>query len=188
MTGFLFFLSLPKRHVKSNNENNVYQNCFDYPPGFSGCGSFYLSTKRLTESQQDPLFWEILSLCRPVSEYEVETNAAVIRLSQEEDDVIFRFEDTLADLLSLLNKPYFIHSFTQKNIGHDDSFLYARCTRCTAMIHGVDFFKRVLEGKEKDFWANESEGVLYIAKEAWARKHGSDVESFPHSSKNALYF
>ena len=29
----------------------------------------------LTESQQDPLFWEILSLCRPVSEYEVETNA-----------------------------------------------------------------------------------------------------------------
>ena len=139
----------------------------------------------LTESQQDPLFWEILSLCRPVSEYEVETNAAVIRLSQEEDDVIFRFEDTLADLLSLLNKPYFIHSFTQKNIGHDDSFLYARCT---AMIHGVDFFKRVLEGKEKDFWANESEGVLYIAKEAWARKHKSDVEHFPHSSKNALYF
>ena len=139
----------------------------------------------LKESQQDPLFWEILSLCRPVSEYEVETNAAVIRLSQEEDDVIFRFEDTLADLLSLLNKPYFIHSFTQKNIGHDDSFLYARCT---AMIHGVDFFKRVLEGKEKDFWANESEGVLYIAKEAWARKHRSDVEHFPHSSKNALYF
>jgi hypothetical protein len=56
------------------------------------------------------------------------------------------------------------------------------------MIHGVDFFKRVLEGKEKDFWANESEGVLYIAKEAWARKHRSDVEHFPHSSKNALYF
>lgn len=139
----------------------------------------------LTESQQDPLFWEILSLCRPVSEYEVETNAAVIRLSQEEDDVIFRFEDTLAELLALLNKPYYIHSFIQRNPSHDDAFLYARCT---AMIHGIEFFKRVLDGKEKDFWANESESVLYIAKEAWAMKHGSNLESFPHLSKDALYF
>ena len=138
----------------------------------------------LTKSQQDPLFWEIMSLCRTVSEYEVDTHAAVIRLSQEEDEVIFKFEDTLADLLSLLDKPYYIHSFIRKNQSHDDAFLYARCT---AMIHGLEFFERVLEGKEKDFWANESEGVLYIAKEAWARKHGSDVESFPHSSKDALY-
>ncbi len=45
----------------------------------------------LTESQQDPLFWEIMSLCRPVSEYEVDTNAAIIRLSQEDDEVIFSF-------------------------------------------------------------------------------------------------
>ena len=140
---------------------------------------------RLTETQQDPLFWEIMSLCRPVDECEVDTNAAVSRLSQEEDEVIFRFEDTLADLLALLNKPYYIHSFIKKNPGEDDAFLYARCT---AMIHGIEFFKRVLEGKEKDFWANESESVLYIAKEAWAMKHGSDIESFPHSSKDALYF
>ena len=139
----------------------------------------------LTESMKDPLFWNIMSLCQPVSEYEVDTESAVARLSQEEDEVIFRFEDTLADLLALLYQPYYIHSFTRKNIGHDDSFLYARCT---AMIHGLDFFERVLAGKEKDFWANESEGVLYIAKEAWAKKHGADIESFPHTSKNSLYF
>ena len=139
----------------------------------------------LTESMRDPLFWDIMSLCRPVSECEVDTKSAVARLSQEEDEVIFGFEDTLADLLALLTQPYYIHSFTRKNPGHDDAFLYARCT---AMIHGLDFFERVLAGKEKDFWSNESEGVLYIAKEAWAKKHGANIESFPHSSKNSLYF
>ena len=72
----------------------------------------------LTESMKDSLFWNIMSLCRPVS------------------------------------------------------------------IHGLDFFERVLAGKEKDFWSNESEGVLYIAKEAWAKKHGANIESFPHLSKN----
>lgn len=138
----------------------------------------------LTETEQDPLFWEIMSLCRPVSEYEVDTQSAVTRLSQEEDEVIFGLEDTLADLLALLNQPYYIHSFTRKNPGHDDAFLYARCT---AMIHGLDFFERVLAGKEKDFWSNESEGVLYIAKEAWAKKHDADIEYFPHSSKDSLY-
>lgn len=139
----------------------------------------------LTEPQQDPLFWDIMSLCRQIDECEVDTDAAVARLSCEEDEVIFRFEDTLADLLSLLNKPCYIRSFVQMNPGHDDAFLYARCS---AMIHGIDFFKHVLEGKEKDFWANESEGVLYVAKKAWATKHASDVESFPHLSKNTLYF
>ena len=122
---------------------------------------------RLTETQQDPLYWEIMSLCRPVDECEVDTNAAVSRLSQEEDEVIFRFEDTLADLLALLNKLYNDPAITENYPGEDDG---------------------VLEGKEKDFWANESESVLYIAKEAWAMKHGSDIESFPHSSKDALYF
>lgn len=143
-----------------------------------------LNPVTLTESMRDPLFWDIMSLCRPVSEWEVDTKSAVARLSQEEDEVIFGFEDTLADLLALLTQPYYIHSFTRKNPGHDDSFLYARCT---AMIHGLDFFERVLAGKEKDFWSNESEDVLYIAKEAWARKHGANIEDFPHSSKVALY-
>ena len=142
------------------------------------------AAETLPEELKDSLFWDIMSLCRPISEYEVDTRAAIVRLSEEEDDVIFRFEDTLADLLTLLNKPYYMHSFAKVNFGHDDSFLYARCT---ALIHGIKFFERVLAGKEKAFWANESETVLYIAKEAWAQKHNADIEDYPHSSKDALF-
>lgn len=108
----------------------------------------------LTETQKDPFFWDIMSLCRPVSECEVDTKSAVARLSQEEDEVIFGFEDTLADLLALLYQPYYIHSFTRKNPGHDDAFLYARCS---AMIHGLDFFERVREGLTQLFERKEAE-------------------------------
>lgn len=108
----------------------------------------------LTETQKDPFFRDIMSLCRPVSECEVDTKSAVARLSQEEDEVIFGFEDTLADLLALLYQPYYIHSFTRKNPGHDDAFLYARCS---AMIHGLDFFERVREGLTQLFERKEAE-------------------------------
>lgn len=108
----------------------------------------------LTETQKDPFFWDIMSLCRPVSECEVDTKSAVARLSQEEDEVFFGFEDTLADLLALLYQPYYIHSFTRKNPGHDDAFLYARCS---AMIHGLDFFERVREGLTQLFERKEAE-------------------------------
>ena len=139
----------------------------------------------LPDYLRDSLFWEVFSLCQRISEYEVDEQAAVDYLAQQEDEVIFRLHDNLSELLMMLNKPFYIRSFLKVNPGHDDEFLYARCS---TLIHGMEFYERVLAGKERLIWRNESEGVLYVPMKAWAKKHGNSYEDYPHTPKNDNMF
>ena len=62
---------------------------------------------------------------------------------------------------------------------NDDTFLYARCV---AIINGKDYYGKVKSGKITDLLKNEFEAILYVARDAWAKKHGKPASEFPHVS------
>ena len=98
-------------------------------------------------------------------------------LSQQSDEEIFSFHDVMAELLYALD--------TRKNFkiacnayNHsDDSFLYSRCV---ALTNGADYYEKVKQGKIKDIWGMEFESILYVPSSAWAKKHNSNINDYPH--------
>lgn len=127
-------------------------------------------------------FWGTLDLCDWEHEGDDEKvlEPVIDFLSKQDDDVIFLFEEIMAQLL--------YHIDTKKNFekckeisGDDsaDSFLYSRCV---ALINGPGFYSAVESGRVDDLWNMEFESVLYVAMTAWGRKHDKDPLDFPYSS------
>ncbi|MGN1105309.1 MAG: DUF4240 domain-containing protein [Huintestinicola sp.] len=98
-------------------------------------------------------------------------------LSKQSDEEIFSFDDIMAELLYDLDTrknfkiacKYYNHS--------DDTFLYSRCV---ALINGTDYYKKVQQGKVKDIWTSEFEAILGVPSSAWAKKHNSNLNDYPH--------
>lgn len=125
-------------------------------------------------------FWDTMELCN--WDYEgddVKVLEPVVKcLSEQEDHVIFQFEDLMSELLYGLD--------TRRLAGQcqevdpymcDDTFLYARCV---ALINGPEYYEEVKKGGKKDLWGMEFESLLYVPSKAWALKHRRSMDRYPH--------
>lgn len=127
-------------------------------------------------------FWTTMELCdwdqegdddkvlKPVIEY----------LSNQEDYIIFEFDDLMSELLYHLDTEKLAEQCRKVDpLMSDDSFLYSRCV---ALINGPDYYKKVKQGNKKSVWDMEFESLLYVPEKAWALKHQSSAEEYPHIS------
>jgi hypothetical protein len=62
----------------------------------------------------------------------------------------------------------------------DDWFLY---NRCIAIVNGEKIYNDIKKRKQKLNGDLEFESILYVAQNAWARKHASDSFDYPHTTK-----
>lgn len=102
-------------------------------------------------------------------------------LLTKDDDFIFCFDDELYSLLHELDTEKIIEQYTKNSdyVG-DDEFLYARCA---VLAKGKKYFDDIKNGAT-DFPADlEFESLLYVAKDAWAKKHNAEVFDYPHLPK-----
>ena len=100
-------------------------------------------------------------------------------LSQLPDEEIFDFEDIMSELLYELDTRKNYKTARKFYSHNDDTFLYSRCV---ALVNGEVYYEKVKAGKIKDLWKNEFESILYVPREAWAKKHGKNMQDFPHIS------
>lgn len=99
-------------------------------------------------------------------------------LSQCSDEVIFAFEDKMAELLYKLDTPEIAkRTYGTLDYFSDDDFLYVRCI---ALINGRAYYNKILNGRENLDEDSEFEAILYAPAKAWARKYGKDIDEYPH--------
>ena len=103
-------------------------------------------------------------------------------LAKQSDEVIFAFEDVMAELLYELDTKALFERALKYYDHSDDTFLYSRCV---ALINGKQYFEDAKNGKVDDLWKSEFESVLYVARRAWSEKHGCDMDEFPHFPKHS---
>ena len=100
-------------------------------------------------------------------------------LSKQSDEYIFAFEDIMSELLYEIDTRKNYEAAEKIYPQSDDTFLYSRCV---AIINGKQYYDDVRNGRITDIWKNEFEAILYVAREAWARKYGKSSVDFPHIS------
>ena len=101
-------------------------------------------------------------------------------LSQWPDEVIFVFEDKMAELLHKLDSPKIARrTYRSDKYFSGDGFLYARCV---ALINGRAYYQKILDGRKKLDGDREFEAILYAPRKAWARKHRQDPSGYPHTA------
>lgn len=99
-------------------------------------------------------------------------------LSKWPDEVIFVFENKMAELLHALDKPEIARrTYRSDRFFSGDDFLYARCV---ALINGRAFYNKILDGRKKLDKDMEFEAILYAPAKAWARKHDREMSEYPH--------
>ncbi len=99
-------------------------------------------------------------------------------LAQKEDEFIFAFDNKMAELLYALDtKTIAKWAYMDEDFFSGDGFLY---TRCIALVNGMNFYDAVLNGRRRLDAQMEFEAVLYVAMEAWAKRHKKDVSEYPH--------
>ena len=126
------------------------------------------------------LFWNTMELCdwdkegdddkvlKPVIKY----------LSKQSDDTIFEFDNQMALLLYNLDTKKLMEQCEKEDpYVSDDTFLYSRCV---ALVNGPGYYEKVKNGKARDVWNMEFEALLYVPQKAWALKHKSPVNEYPH--------
>ena len=128
-------------------------------------------------------FWEVMDLCDwSYEEDDDKVLAPVVDfLSDKDDDYIFSFDDALYNLLHELYTEKIIEQYKKKSeYVSDDDFLY---TRCVALINGKEFYENIKNGIS-DLPCNlEFESLLYVAQNAWAKKHNTESSAYPHTPK-----
>lgn len=99
-------------------------------------------------------------------------------LAKWPDEVIYVFEDKMAELLFRLDSPEVARRTyrTDRHFSGDD-FLY---TRCVALVNGRAYYNKILSGQKKLDKDKEFEAILYAPAKAWARKHHKDPSEYPH--------
>lgn len=130
---------------------------------------------------QDKFFELIMNVCDwDKSGNDGEILAPLVdHLSKQSDDYIFAFEDIMSELLYEIDTHRNYETASKIYSHNDDTFLYARCV---AIINGKDYYGKVKSGKITDLWKSEFEAILYVAREAWAKKHDKPDREFPHIS------
>ena len=128
-------------------------------------------------------FWKIMKLCDWSFEGDdAKVLAPVVEfLSNKDDDFIFNFDDTLYSLLHELYTEKILEQYKAKSsYVSDDDFLYSRCV---ALINGKDYFDGIKKGKIQFPVDMEFESLLYVAQNAWAKKHNTEAKEFPYILK-----
>ena len=129
-------------------------------------------------------FWEIIGLLdwsregndeaviEPVIEY----------LSCQDDDVIFDFDERLAECLYAIDGKKWAKQYKKTAGGYysPDGFLYGRCV---AVANGEEHYKSVLKGKTDINGEFEFESILYVAGKAWERKHGRESGEYSYVTR-----
>lgn len=97
-------------------------------------------------------------------------------LAEWPDEVIFTFENKMAELLYAIDDPALAKDLYESEYFSADEFLYVRCV---ALINGRAYYRAVLN-KKKKLHKMEFEALLYVPAKAWARKHQKDPNQYPH--------
>ena len=127
-------------------------------------------------------FWAVMELCdwKKEGDDNQVLKPVLEHLSKQEDSVIFEFDDAMAELLYALDTKKLAEQCRKTDpFMSDDTFLYSRCV---ALVNGPEYYERVKRGKEKNLWSMEFESLLYVSKRAWALRHQSSEEQYPHIS------
>ena len=100
------------------------------------------------------------------------------------DDVIFTFDDKMAELLYALDTREIADRMNKKGTDFfsPDAFLYSRCV---ALVNGKPFYTAILKGRKKLKWDMEFESILYVPMQAWARLHNKNMDEYPHITKHS---
>lgn len=96
------------------------------------------------------------------------------------DELIFAFDDTMADLLYSLDTKKIAKDIYKNQHFSADEFLYIRCV---ALVNSKRFYNDVVKGRRKMKHDLEFEAILYVPGLAWARRHHSKPEEYPHSTQ-----
>lgn len=140
----------------------------------------FIRIKKQKEDSES-FFWKVMEL----SDWQYEGNdekvlePVITFLSNQSDELIFQFEDTMVELLYNLDTRENYNRCKEVS-GYDsvDMFLYSRCV---ALVNGRDYYLNIVNnGASDDLWNMEFEALLYVPMEAWALKHNTDEENYPH--------
>lgn len=102
-------------------------------------------------------------------------------LSKWGDELIFAFDDMMAELLySLDTKKIANDIYKNTDYFSGDDFLY---TRCTALVNSKRYYNDILKGRRKLKEGILFEPILYVPGLAWARRHGEEADDYPHVTK-----
>lgn len=99
------------------------------------------------------------------------------------DDLIFAFDDTMAELLYSLDTREIAQKIYKGEDFSADEFLYIRCI---ALINSKPFYNAVVKGRKKLKKDLTFEPILYVPALAWARCHGSNTDKYPHVTKFSI--
>ena len=127
-------------------------------------------------------FWNTMKLCDWEKEGDDDKvlEPVIKYLSEQDDRIIFEFEDLMTELLYNLDTKKLAEQCEKADSQMcDDTFLYSRCV---ALINGPTYYEKVKQGKEKNVWTMEFESLLYVPQEAWALKHQNSIDEYPHIS------
>jgi len=126
-------------------------------------------------------FWDILDLLnwRQAGDDEKVINPVIEYLRKQSDDVIFQFDEQMAEHLYAIDGKMWANSYRKANGGvfSDDGFLYCRCV---AIVNGQNYFNSVFAGRTKLDGTMEFEAILSAPRKAWARKHKREVDEYPY--------
>lgn len=98
-------------------------------------------------------------------------------LAQWGDDLIFAFDDTMAELLYSLDTRKIAEVIYKDEYFSSDEFLYIRCI---ALVNSKRFYNDMIRGRRKLKRDLTFEAILYVPAFAWARLHGKSAEEYPH--------
>lgn len=101
-------------------------------------------------------------------------------LSKWGDELIFAFDDMMAELLYSLDTKKIAQDIYRDSCFSGDEFLYIRCT---ALVNSKRFYNDIVKGRRKLKGDLEFEAILYVPGLAWARRHGGDPRDYPHATK-----
>lgn len=125
-------------------------------------------------------FWNTMELCDWSFEGDDDKvlKPVIQHLSQQSDDLIFQFDDLMSELLYHLDTKKLADQCQEADPQMcDDTFLYSRCV---ALINGPAYYENVRRGNEKNVWDMEFEALIYVPRKAWAEKHHTSANDYPH--------
>ena len=133
-------------------------------------------------SEKYDFFWNTMELCdwKKEGDDDKVLKPVIKYLAEQNDHIIFEFDDLMTELLYHLDTKKLAEQCKKADLQMcDDTFLYSRCV---ALINGPAYYEKVKQGKEENVWNMEFESLLYVPQKAWALKHQSSVDEYPHTS------
>lgn len=98
-------------------------------------------------------------------------------LAEWGDDLIFAFEDRMAQILYSLDTRRIANNVYKGEHFSADDFLY---TRCVVLVNGKQYYNDIKRGVRRLGADLEFEAILYAPVCAWARCHLRAPEAYPH--------